>query len=121
MMRMSTLCLHRRNPMRILLSCLLTLALAVVVHADQGNPKLTKIDSIAFGPNGLLLIGGDARRVTIETSDTKTTDWAKAEVAKIDQLLAGKLGLETKYIEIRKLAVNPVPKKAYIAVHSLKT
>jgi len=103
------------------LACLALLAPATAVQADQGNPKLTTIEAIAFGPKGLLLIGGGAQVVTVETGDTTPTKWSQTEIANIDQLLAGKLGLAPTDIEIRKLAVNPASGKAYIALQSLKT
>jgi hypothetical protein len=106
--------------MRILLTCLVTLCLAACANADQGNPKIKTIESIAFGPDGLLLIGSGTRVVTVETGDTKETAWKKTEIANIDQQLAGKLGLTAKDIELKKLAVNPASKKAYVAVRSLK-
>jgi len=87
----------------------------------MGNPQVKSIESIAFGPKGLLLIGGGARVVTVETGDTTPSAWSKNEIANIDQLLAGKLGLPAKDIEIRKLAVNPASGKAYVALQSLKT
>ena len=103
------------------LACVLLVGLATLVRADQGNPKITAIEAIAFGPNGLLLIGGGARVVTVETGDTTPAKWSKAEVAGIDKVLAGKLGLAPSDIEIRKLAVNPASGKAYVALQSLKT
>lgn len=103
------------------LACLLFLGLATFVQAEQGNPKITAIESITFGPDGLLVIGGGARVVTVETGDTKSAPWTKTEIANIDQALAGKLGLTAKDIEIRKLVVNPASGKAYIALQSLKT
>lgn len=103
------------------LACLALLGLATFVQAEQGNPKITAIEAIAFGPKGLLLIGGGARVVTVETGDTTPTKWSKTEIDNIDQVLAGKLGLTTKDIEVRKLAVNPASQKAYVAVQSLKT
>jgi hypothetical protein len=103
------------------LACLLLLGLATLAQADQGNPKLKTIEAIAFGPKGLLLIGGGAQVVTVETGDVTPTKWSKTEIADIDQMLAGKLGLQAKDIEIRKLAVNPASGKAYVALQSLKT
>jgi hypothetical protein len=102
-------------------ACLLLLCLSSVVQADQGNPKIKTIESIAFGPNGLLLVGGGAQVVAIETGDTTPSTWTVTELANLDQLLAGKLGLDAKDIEIRKLAVNPASHKAYVALQSLKT
>src|SRR5207244_1389959 len=52
---------------------------------------------------------------------TTPTKWTKTEIANIDQVLAGKLGLEAKDIEVRKLAVNPASGRAYVALQSLKT
>jgi hypothetical protein len=103
------------------LACLLLLCLSSFVQADQGNPKIEKIEAIAFGPNGLLLIGGGARVVAVETGDTTPSTWTATEIANIDRLLAGKLGLDAKDIEVRKLAVNPASRKAYVALQSLKT
>ena len=54
------------------LACLLLLAPAVA-RAEQGNPGIKSIEAIAFGPNGLLLIGGGARVVAVETGDTSPT------------------------------------------------
>jgi hypothetical protein len=103
------------------LACLLLLGLSSFVQAEQGNPKIKTIEAIAFGPNGLLLIGGGAQVVTVETRDTSPATWSKTEIANIDQLLAGKLGLEARDIEVRRLAVNPASHKAYVALQSLKT
>jgi hypothetical protein len=109
---------------RIFLACLVTLSLTAFAQADQGNPNLKSIQAISFGPNGLLLIGGGSQVVTVETGDravpSKEAAWSMKEIANIDQLLAGKLGLTAKDIEVKKLAVNPASKKAYVAVRSLK-
>jgi len=105
----------------LLLACLLLLGLATMVQAQQGNPRIKTIEAIAFGPKGLLLIGGGALVVSVETGDVTPTKWSTTEVAGIDTVLAGKLGLEAKDIEIRKLAVNPASGKAYVALQSLKT
>jgi hypothetical protein len=103
------------------LACLLLVGLATFVQAEQGNPKVKVIEAIAFGPNGLLLIAGGTQVVAVETGDTKPATWSKAEIGNIDQLLAGKLGLQAKDIEVRKLAVNPASRKAYVALQALTT
>jgi len=105
---------------RILLACLALVCAVSVTQADQGNPKLKSIEAIRFGPNGLLLIGGGSDVVTVETGDTKETTWTTKEIANIDGVLAGKLGLTSKDIEIRRIAVNPASHKLYVAVRSLK-
>jgi hypothetical protein len=102
------------------IACLVLFSLATFVQADQGNPKLKTIEAIAFGPDGMLLIAGGSQVVSVETGDTKATMWKKTEIADIDKLLAAKLGLTAKDIEIRKLVVNPASRKAYVAVQNLK-
>jgi hypothetical protein len=102
------------------LACVVLLGLAASASAEQGNPKLKTIEAIAFGPDGLLLIGGGAQVVAVETGDTKPSDWTVKEIGGIDGMLAAKLGLEPKDIEIRKLAVNPASRKAYVALQSKK-
>lgn len=106
---------------RILFACLVLAGAAVAAQADEGNPKLKSIDAIRFGPKGMLIIGGGTEVVTIDTGDMKETTWSKTEIADFDQLLAGKLGLKAKDIEIKRIAVNPASKKLYIAVKSLKS
>jgi len=106
---------------RIVLACLVALSLSAFARADQGNPKLKAIEAINFGPDGMLLIGGGATVVTVDTGDVKRTSWSKTDIADVDQLLAGKLGLTAKDIEIKRVAVNPASRKAYVAVRSLKS
>ena len=103
------------------LACLSLLGLANFAAAEQGNPKLKTIEAIAFGPKGLLLIGGGPQIVSVDTGDTTMVPWTTDSIANIDQVLAGKLGLTPKDIEVRKLAVNPASGKAYIAIQSLKS
>jgi hypothetical protein len=103
------------------LAGLVLLGLATFVPAEQGNPKIKTIEAIAFGPKGLLLVGGGTQVVSIETGDVKPAAWKVKDIANIDQMLAAKLGLDAKDIEIRKLAVNPASGKAYVALQALKT
>ena len=106
---------------RLSLACLLLLGMATLAQAEQGNPKLKSIEAISFGPDGLLIIGGGSQVVTVETGDKTPTTWTKTEIAGFDKLLADKLGLMAKDIEIRRIAVNPASHKAYAAVRSLKS
>jgi hypothetical protein len=106
---------------RFSLSALALLVAATVASADQGNPKLKSIEAIRFGPEGMLIIGGGADVVTVETGDKTETTWSKTAIENIDGTLAGKLGLTSKDIEIRRIAVNPASKKLYVAVRSLKS
>src|SRR5689334_3988851 len=104
--------------MRSFFAAAVLLGVAAFAQADQGNPKVKSIDALAFGPDGLLVIGDSkgSAVVTVETGDIKETAWAKTEIAGIDQVLAAKLGLTAKDVQIQKIAVNPASRKAYIAV-----
>src|SRR5262245_2307068 len=107
---------------RLALACLVALSVAAFAQADQGDPKVKSIDAISFGNDGLLLIADSkgAQVVAVETGDLAETKWAKTEIEGIDQLLAGKLGLMAKDIQILKVAVNPNSRKAYVAVRNMK-
>ena len=97
------------------------LNLTAFLKAEQGNPKITGIDALAFGPDGLLLIANGPRVVIVATGDVKKTNWTKNEIPKVDQIFAGKLGLQPADVEIRKIAVNPASMKAYVLVRALTT
>lgn len=108
---------------KIFVACLLTIGLTAFAQADQGNPKVKSIDKLAFAPDGVLLIGDSkgSQVISVDTGDLKGAKWGDADIANIDGLLAGKLGLMAKDIQILKLAVNPSSGKAYVAVRSMKT
>jgi hypothetical protein len=102
------------------LACLLFVGTAAADVAT-GNPKVLSIESITFGPDGLLIIGDGrgAQVVAIQTGDQKPIPWGKLEVADIKEQLGGRLGTTGKGIEILKLAVNPASHRAYVAVRKL--
>lgn len=87
----------------------------------KGDPQLQSVEALAFGPQGLLLIGdGKGKQlVAIATEDTRVTPWSSGEIKNIREALAGRLGTTADGIEIRKLAVNPASQTAYIAVRKL--
>jgi hypothetical protein len=87
-----------------------------------GNPGIKSIEAIAFGPDGLLLIGDGkgGQVVAIETGDVTPVKWAATEVPNIKEHIAGRLGTTASGIDIVKLAVNPMSQKAYIAVRKLQ-
>ncbi len=111
----------------MLRTCLVAFAVALLVGApvhaaaQVGTPAVKSIEAIAFGPDGLLLIGDGkgAQVIAVETGDTKMSEWTVKEIVDIKGQLAGRLGTMGKGIEIKKLAVNPASRKAYIAVRKL--
>jgi hypothetical protein len=110
----------------MLRTCLVALAVAVIAGApvsaaEVGTPALKSIEAIAFGPDGLLLIGDGkgAQIVSVETGDTTPREWTVKDIADIKGQLAGRIGATAKGIEITKLAVNPASRVAYVAVRKL--
>jgi hypothetical protein len=93
---------------------------AVLKSTAIGNPQLKSIETIGFGPGGVLLIGDSkgAQVVAVATGDTTPKPWSKVEIAKIDEKLAARIGTTAKGIEILKLAVNPASFTAYFAVRN---
>ena len=107
--------------------CFIALAAALLISApvpaaaQTGTPAIKSIEAIAFGPDGLLLIGDGrgAQVIAVETGDTTPRDWTVKEIADIRGQLAGRIGTMGKGIEINKLAVNPASRIAYVAVRKL--
>src|SRR5262249_24349948 len=91
---------------------------SVFKSTTTGTPKITAIDVIGFGPEGVLLIGDGrgSQLVAVETGDTTTKPWTAGPIEKVDEKLAGRLGAPAKGIEIQHLAVNPASGKAYVLI-----
>ena len=87
----------------------------------NGTPEIKSITSLAFGPDGILLIGDSkgAAVFAIDTKDvTRTDKGAVIDLKGIDVKIASLLGTKPENITIQDLAVNPVSKKVYCAVQS---
>src|SRR5438067_246849 len=93
-------------------------ATKVFKSTTSGSPTIKAIDTIAFGPDGALLIGDGkgAQVVAIDTKDTTTKAWKADALTKFDEKVADKLGTKVKNIEFVRLAVNGASGKAYLAV-----
>ncbi len=87
----------------------------------KGTPEIKSINSLAFGPNGILFIG-DSKSATVFAVDTKdvlTVEKADpVDIKNIDQKIASFLGTESKNISILDVKVNPLSKKIYCAIQS---
>jgi len=84
-----------------------------------GNPEIKSINSLAFGPDGVLFIGDSksAMIFAIDTKDATANNQAPAvEIKNIDQKIASLLGTEVANITVQDLAVNPLSKNIYFAV-----
>lgn len=86
-----------------------------------GNPGISSMNSLSFGPEGILFIG-DSDNATIYALDTKDRKQnAKAEkitIGDFDVKVADALGTTAKNIRITDMAVNPVSKTVYFSVHT---
>jgi hypothetical protein len=86
-----------------------------------GSPEIKSITTLAFGPDGILLIG-DSKSASIFAIDTKDISRVEKspsiEIKNIDQRIAELLGTQPKNITIQDIAVNPVSKSIYCAVQS---
>jgi hypothetical protein len=96
-------------------------SVSLAAEVQTGNPGLKSIETISFGPEGLLLIGDGrgAQVVAMQTGDTAPTKWTSTKIEDLRDLVAKRLGTMADKIEIRKLAVNPASQMAYLAVRKL--
>ncbi len=93
---------------------------SVFDNFKTGDPEIRSMNALAFGPEAILFIGDSksASVVAIETGDTEAVESSETiEIQNFDQELAAALGTKTENITIQDLAVNPISKKIYIAVH----
>lgn len=85
-----------------------------------GNPQVESINALAFGPEGILFIG-DSRQAAIIAVDTKDNETQAApesiNLEEIDELIAALVGTTADDIVIQDMAVNPISKTIYLAVH----
>ncbi|MEZ4777658.1 MAG: hypothetical protein R3D00_31075 [Bacteroidia bacterium] len=86
----------------------------------SGNPDIQSINAMAFGPEGILFIGDSkhASVFAIATEDQASRSAAEAiDMNKIDQTIAGLLGTTADKISIQDMAVHPLSKSVYLAIH----
>ena len=87
-----------------------------------GNPEISSINDMTFGPEGILFLG-DSKNGTIYAIDTKdnikTENAAKISIGKFDEMVASSLGTTTNNIRITDMVVNPISKIPYFSVNTL--
>jgi len=84
-----------------------------------GDPQIKSIEALTFSPDGLLVIGDGkgAQVVVVDTTHAKGAAWDKTEVKDLHKELAGRVGAAANGITIKKVAVHPLTKTAYISVN----
>jgi hypothetical protein len=92
---------------------------AFLAALEKGTPDLRSAGALAFGPEGILLIG-DAQGAAIFAVDTNDrspgSSGSAINVEAVNEKIAAMLGTTSKQIMINDLAVNPVSGKAYLSV-----
>jgi len=87
----------------------------------NGNPGIASINSLSFGPEGILFIGDsdNAAIYAIDTKDNKVAEKSEnIAVEDFDGKIAAALGTTPDKIRITDMAVNPISKVAYFSVHN---
>jgi hypothetical protein len=102
-----------------LFSVCLLLSSAVLAQDKLGDVKLESAGSIAFAPDGVLLVG-DAMAATVYAIDTgdQTGDPSAVnyDVKDLQEKVAAVLGTKADAVSINDLAVNPKTGIAFLAV-----
>jgi hypothetical protein len=96
----------------------ITQAANLAESLKPGKVTLKSAGPLAFGPEGILFLG-DPQAGTIyaiATNDAKAEKAAPIEVEKLDQKLAGLLGVKAEDVKINDIAVNPASKQLYLSV-----
>lgn len=107
-------------------SCVFALGLVVpgvcaslTSDMQEGKPAFRAMSQLTFGPEGVLFIADTkaAAITAIATGDTKAASGSAAVKAEaIDEKIAALLGTKSDQIIIEDLAVNPISRRAYLAV-----
>ena len=90
------------------------------VNFVTGNPDIASINALAFGPDGVLFVGDskNATIVAIDTKDVTARESAEAiRIGGIHEKIAASLGITTDKLRVTDMAVNPISKSVYFAVH----
>jgi hypothetical protein len=106
---------------RLLIAVVVGCALVASVSAGmtKGAPEIKSIGSLAFGPDGVLLIGDSISGsiFAVDLGDQAANgEAASLEVKDIDEKLAAMLGTTTRRVRINDLAVNPISQNTYLTV-----
>ena len=112
------------------LCALVLLTLSATVHVTPksdltegfltGNPDIAAINQMSFGPEGILFLG-DSKNAAVYALNTKdvtpSTEVAEINIGEFDKKIASSLGTTQDNIKISDMAVNPISKNVYFAVH----
>ncbi|WP_378173822.1 hypothetical protein [Aquimarina sp. SS2-1] len=116
--------------MKTFVTLITSLVLSVLIHNAQansslkinfktGNPEITSIHQMSFGPEGILFIGDSdaAQVVAIDLSEHPKLETTKIKMDQIDKLIADMMGTTIDQIQITDMAVNPENNNIYLSIH----
>lgn len=91
---------------------------AAAADLTTGKAQLQSASRLAFGPDGILFVGDSVGGsvVALDTNDRTPASAAKLDVSGINAKIASLLGTSADQILINDVKVNPISKKAYLAV-----
>lgn len=84
-----------------------------------GDPEIGSVNSLSFGPEGILFIGDSKNAViyAINTNDNEIIEKSvEFNIEGFDEKVAATLGTTADNIEITDLAVNPLSKAIYLSI-----
>ncbi len=86
----------------------------------KGNPQIESMSALFFGPEGILFVGDSERAkvVAIDTGDkTAKEETSDINMERVDHTIAAMLGTTADKLLINDMAVNPISKSIYLAIH----
>lgn len=107
----------------LLVTCVTTYAVdreEILSTFKTGTPDIKSMNALSFASDGILLIGDSksAKVFAIDTEDVTTATTEGIEMDNVDQIIAQSLGTAIDQVIIQDMAVNPLSKNVYIAVHN---
>lgn len=85
-----------------------------------GNPEIASINSLSFGPEGILFVG-DSKNAAIYALDTKDVEakekGSEINIGDFETKIASSLGTTIENIKINDMVVNPISKTVYFAIN----
>lgn len=104
----------------VFLSSLMLLASPVDLKKDFvfGNPEVSSINAMTFGPEGILFMGDSqtANVIAVDLSAHPKMDNEKVKINQLDQQIADLLGAGVDQVQITDMVVNPENQNIYLSV-----
>ncbi len=84
----------------------------------KGNPNITSIHKMTFGPEGILFIGDSnaAQIVAIDLSEHPKLDNSEVKIDQLDEVIADMMGTTVDQIQITDMVVNPENNNIYLSI-----